>query len=163
MRKYFLLSAVAMLVATNVNAATNVNGNVEIQAKIEHVNQITCSPLNFGTIYIKSNNALSTISLDGSNYTTTGDVVTVQNAIGGYCTDIDKGGTTTFNLIDIETEGGSVYLTGARSSEETGDQEAWVSDIVITDTGDVNGKLWIPENFPAATLEGSFTFVGAYE
>ena len=53
MRKYFLLSAVALLTATNVNAQT-VSGNINLNAEVFYTNEITCAPWNLGTIYLKS-------------------------------------------------------------------------------------------------------------
>ncbi|MBE6450571.1 MAG: hypothetical protein E7016_01245 [Alphaproteobacteria bacterium] len=58
MRKYFLLSAVALLAnitATSVSAGTNTSANVNVVASINHVNEINCSVWNFGNIFVKSN------------------------------------------------------------------------------------------------------------
>ncbi|MBE6450949.1 MAG: DUF4402 domain-containing protein [Alphaproteobacteria bacterium] len=81
MRKYFLLSAVAMLMATNANADA-VLGTFSATAQIERYNEITCTPLNFGTILYAANatdsvaitiDELNDIYINGDNVKQTGE------------------------------------------------------------------------------------------
>ncbi|MBQ8869967.1 MAG: hypothetical protein IJ019_01160 [Alphaproteobacteria bacterium] len=51
MRKYFLLSAAALMIATNANAGTGY-AEVTANATIEYVSQMECSDLSFGKILL---------------------------------------------------------------------------------------------------------------
>jgi len=55
MRKYFLLSAIALLAATNVNATTDY-AEVTARAKIEVANTFECDDVDWGTIVVKAEN-----------------------------------------------------------------------------------------------------------
>ena len=85
MRKYFLLSAIALLAASNTNAATDY-ANIELTAKVEHANTLTCTPLNFGTIVLSSNEAGE---VQFNTYTESagpsGSVLSVTGKSGGTC------------------------------------------------------------------------------
>ncbi|MBE6451182.1 MAG: hypothetical protein E7016_04375 [Alphaproteobacteria bacterium] len=89
MRKYFLLSAVALMVATNVNAATDyATGTLETKANIIHHTKISCDALDFGTIAVPENNGEGTIKLlpeDGGELYTTGDILHLNGAKLGHC------------------------------------------------------------------------------
>ncbi|MBE6451427.1 MAG: hypothetical protein E7016_05635 [Alphaproteobacteria bacterium] len=158
MRKYFLLSAVALMAATNV-MAENYGGTVEVNAKIEKVTKMDCTPLNFGTIYLTNNNAESRVYLDSENGTTfDGDVVRVVDATHATCTNLtnyvyDEEGDTDVNVTTLILPD-RIYLTGA-ISEDVGDP-AYVTDI-NTGFNDVYGTLVIPALMNAGTLTGSFT------
>ena len=56
MRKYFLLSAVALLVATSANATTDY-AEVTAKATIEVATKFSCDNIDYGTIVVKQNNA----------------------------------------------------------------------------------------------------------
>ncbi|MBE6450514.1 MAG: hypothetical protein E7016_00950 [Alphaproteobacteria bacterium] len=61
MRKYFLLSAVALLAATSANAKTDY-AEVTAKATIEVATKYGCDELNLGKIVVKKNNAEFTFS-----------------------------------------------------------------------------------------------------
>ncbi|MBQ2811252.1 MAG: DUF4402 domain-containing protein [Alphaproteobacteria bacterium] len=90
MRKYFLLSAVALLATTTANAGTDY-AEVTAKATIEVAAQGSCSNLNFGTIVVKANNAESTVKItqlhadDTATVTTTGDILSVSDAVASIC------------------------------------------------------------------------------
>jgi len=56
MRKYFLLSAVALLVATSANATTDY-AEVTAKATIEVATKFSCDNIDYGTIVVKQNNS----------------------------------------------------------------------------------------------------------
>ena len=60
MRKYFLLSAVALMAATSANATTDY-AEVTAKATIEVANELNCWDLNWGTIVVKQNNQAFTL------------------------------------------------------------------------------------------------------
>ena len=60
MRKYFLLSAAAMLMSTTANATTDY-AEVTAKATIEVARQFECTDFDFGTIVIKENNPETTV------------------------------------------------------------------------------------------------------
>jgi len=55
MRKYFLLSAVALLATSTANATTDY-AEVTAKATIEVATEFTCDEINWGTIVVKANN-----------------------------------------------------------------------------------------------------------
>ncbi|MBE6450728.1 MAG: hypothetical protein E7016_02055 [Alphaproteobacteria bacterium] len=63
MRKYFLLSAVALLAATSANATTDY-AEVTARATIEVAGKISCTDMNFGTIVVKKDNAESVVDMN---------------------------------------------------------------------------------------------------
>ncbi|MBE6450456.1 MAG: hypothetical protein E7016_00650 [Alphaproteobacteria bacterium] len=86
MRKYFLLSAVALMAATSANAE-NSYGTVEVNADIKYVNNITCSSLELGTIYLDSaseEDGTFSVSIDQA-YNLGGSVVRVDGADASEC------------------------------------------------------------------------------
>ncbi|MBQ8870876.1 MAG: hypothetical protein IJ019_05825 [Alphaproteobacteria bacterium] len=55
MRKYFLLSAAALMMATNVNASSAPEyADVKVSAEVEIAQKIDCTNVDFGTIILKS-------------------------------------------------------------------------------------------------------------
>ncbi|MBE6450485.1 MAG: hypothetical protein E7016_00800 [Alphaproteobacteria bacterium] len=58
MRKYFLLSAVALMAASNVNAQV---GELNVDARVSVADIIECTTLSFGEIVVKLNNQETTI------------------------------------------------------------------------------------------------------
>ncbi|MBE6450399.1 MAG: hypothetical protein E7016_00350 [Alphaproteobacteria bacterium] len=64
MRKYFLLSAVALLAATSANAGTDY-AEVTAKATIQVASKFTCSDLDFGTLVFKQGNEAFNYGIDG--------------------------------------------------------------------------------------------------
>ncbi|MBE6450758.1 MAG: hypothetical protein E7016_02205 [Alphaproteobacteria bacterium] len=64
MRKYFLLSAVALLAATSANATTDY-AEVTARATIEVAGTFSCTDLDFGTLVFKQGNEAFNYGVDG--------------------------------------------------------------------------------------------------
>ena len=96
MRKYFLISDVALITETNVNASEPITGSMKVNVDIKNVTQLSCSDLNFGTVYLKANNQASTVKTDG---TVTGDVIQTVGAESAECEGIQG---LYYNLADLE-------------------------------------------------------------
>ena len=152
MGKYFLLSAVALLAANNANA-DNSSITVEAHAKIEHVSEITCSPLDFGTIYLKKNNVESIVHL---NDTPEGDVVHVSGNSPSRCEGIEDGATIIgFN---DDSEGVYCYADAFNPDEEA----LCIRNIRMNFEDYIFADLYIPANFPEATFDTTIQFTIAY-
>ena len=159
MRKYFLLSAVALMISGTANATTDY-AEVTAKATIEVANQIECTDLNFGTIVVKQSNKSSQIEI-------------CENA------DDDLSSTLDINGDDILSVTGysPAHCVGAYhpSSEsglnplsyttvitnENGDKLT-VSDLFQVDEEFICGKLTIPANVKAGEYTGSFTVSVTY-
>ena len=85
MRKYFLISAVALLTATNVNAATE-SADVTVTGEVILTTKVSCTDLNFGTIYF-DNTSEGYVTVGSSEYdiTTSGGAVKVVGAEPAMC------------------------------------------------------------------------------
>ncbi|MBE6451575.1 MAG: hypothetical protein E7016_06395 [Alphaproteobacteria bacterium] len=144
MRKYFLLSAVALMMATNVNAndsavLVDVTGEIIIPTTIE------CGTMNFGKIYLKPNNVESTVRLlpttSSDNVSAYGDVITVQGASGAECI---LSGINSDDYTVVYPE--KVNLDGVEGGEP-GDEQAYVSGICYDNAYEMMvGTLNIPSN-----------------
>jgi len=93
MRKYFLLSAVALMAATSANATTDY-AEVTAKATIEVANTVSCTDLDFGTIVVKSGNKDSSVIADGYLYGNdslrfTGDILSVSGKGYSECNFIE--------------------------------------------------------------------------
>ncbi|MBQ2810574.1 MAG: DUF4402 domain-containing protein [Alphaproteobacteria bacterium] len=155
MRKYFLLG-VALLVANNAFATTDY-AEVTAKATIQIANKIECTgDLDFGTIVMKANNSASTVSIDISEYHSTGDVLSVVDINSPDCIFGDDG----VNYVNIEESDlpTSVTLTGEQSGKTVS-----VTDFEIYDGTGLNATLNIPANVTADTYVGTFTLAVAYE
>ncbi|MBE6450504.1 MAG: hypothetical protein E7016_00895 [Alphaproteobacteria bacterium] len=154
MRKYFLLSVVTLLSATNVMAEA-LNSSVQVNAKVEYVTDMTCTPLNFGTIYLKSGNSESTLDLYGM--TTTGNIVEVDGASIGQCNFnpvYDEDGepdTPNYMLSGVDSDMGSVILHSG--AEDT----IYIDNIRVHGDGKIYAKLTIEGDVPAQSYSGSFS------
>ncbi|MBE6450687.1 MAG: hypothetical protein E7016_01840 [Alphaproteobacteria bacterium] len=159
MRKYFLLSAVALMISGTANA-DNASLTAEVYAKIEHVNQITCSPLDFGTIYLKKNNAESVLS--ASDFTPSGDIISVFGGSAGYCSGISS--EDGVNIVGwgrtegMDDQSGKFYFLTGNSDEEY----AYIDNISINSDGYIWADLHIPANFPTATLDTTISLTVTY-
>ncbi|MBQ8870269.1 MAG: hypothetical protein IJ019_02705 [Alphaproteobacteria bacterium] len=156
MRKYFLLSAVAFLSASNV-MADNLSSTVEVSAKIEYVTDMTCTPLNFGTIYLKSGNNVSTVDLN--SFDTTGNIVNVSGASIGKCNfnpvydDEGDVGVPNYTLPGYDEYDHNVILySGA-------EEMLYVNNIRVLGDGSIYATLNIQGDVPANTYTGSFSIM----
>ncbi|MBQ8870779.1 MAG: DUF4402 domain-containing protein [Alphaproteobacteria bacterium] len=158
MRKYFLLSAVVMLVATNANA-TSESATFQAKAQVNMVNYVTCSDLDFGTIYLKTDNEPSTLTIPamGSGLIEkTGDITTYTGGEAAECTF-----SSTFNTID---ENWSIITDDYLQLDggEGDDMHATITDMTVYfDTNQkarIGGTLNIPRGFSGGTLTGTYTF-----
>ena len=142
MRKYFLISAVALL-ATSTAFATTDYAEVTAKATIEVATELDCGSINFGTIVVKQNNAASTVTVgmaDDDSYTTTGDVISVSG---------QNSGTTCW------TTAGNFPTSVTISDENSNTMQI---DIKMNSSYNIlGGTLHIPGNVNAGTYEGSFT------
>jgi len=160
MRKYFLTCAVAMLAATNANALSE-SGTFQAKAQVNVVNHVTCSDMDFGTIYLKAGNARSTIYMDAAeNIEITGDITSYTGQKPAKCTL-----TGTFDFEDMAYNliiDDKLELTGGTGSEEDFfDMPAWIDSLSTDVEGNeiaIGGVLNIPANFTGGTLTGTFTF-----
>ncbi|MBQ2810653.1 MAG: DUF4402 domain-containing protein [Alphaproteobacteria bacterium] len=181
MRKYFLLSAVALLSANTVIAAEQGEiANMQVTANVSVVSEVNCSALNFGDIYIRANNMPSSVTVeayydDASGYGRSrfdGDVTGVNHAQGGRCELLGMYEGYTLSYPD------HITLTGGLGgpSDEPDSVNAYVSNIQVNKSGehnygdedlgtngrgdivDVGGTLNIPENFSGGELTGTITF-----
>ena len=120
MRKYFLLSAVALLATSTANATTDY-AEVTAKATIEVAGTFTCDPIDYGTIVVKQGNEEFTIYQSGES--SSNDLISISGVSGGYCelsTDgvfmedkelddvvLKNENGDTITLIDLWMEGGS--------------------------------------------------------
>ena len=142
MRKYFLLSAVALL-ATSTAFATTDYAEVTAKATIEVATKLDCGSINFGTIVVKQDNEPSTVTVgmyDDDSYTTTGDVLSVSGQNGGTNCWTTAGNFPTSVTISDENSNTMQIDIKMNSSYNT-----------------LGGTLHIPGNVNAGTYEGSFT------
>ncbi|MBQ2810623.1 MAG: hypothetical protein IJF12_00460 [Alphaproteobacteria bacterium] len=95
MRKYFLLSAAAILAANTANAATaGGTSTVQVSAEVTPVSTVSCTELKFGNILLKS---------DWTSF-----IINTENGCGAQCgTDVldvvgYENATCTFPNVDVE-------------------------------------------------------------
>ncbi|MBQ2810689.1 MAG: DUF4402 domain-containing protein [Alphaproteobacteria bacterium] len=161
MRKYFLLSAVALMSASNVMAASE-SGTFQAKAQVNIVNHVTCSDMDFGTIYLKAGNARSTIYMDAAeNIEITGDITSYTGQKPAKCTL-----TGTFDFEDMAYNliiDDKLELTGGTGDDYDGmdGYPAWIDSVSTDVEGNeitIGGTLNIPAKFTGGTLTGTFTF-----
>ncbi|MBE6450474.1 MAG: hypothetical protein E7016_00740 [Alphaproteobacteria bacterium] len=160
MRKYFLLSAVAILITTTANAASDVTGNIGVNATIKHIQELNCSEFNLGTIYIKTNGQPSTVTTSGA---VTGAAVFAEGGTDAECT----GDFSSLSNIDSEqrAEFGPVIGEG----EDAAQLEFYIDEDSIYELGaggegvSIGGMLHIPANYPAGSYEGTYTLYATAE
>ena len=154
MRKYFLLTAAALLAASTANATTDY-AEVTARAKIEVANQHTCSNLDFGTIVVKKDNpeiTLYTMMNSGSgvniSYDNRGDVISISGDTPLTCN------------WDASQQPDGDGDTHAELTNANGDK---MDLIIYWGGGSTEARLIIPANVKAGVYEGSFTFTMVYE
>ncbi|MBE6451270.1 MAG: DUF4402 domain-containing protein [Alphaproteobacteria bacterium] len=152
MRKYFLLSAVALLAATNVNATYQAQDELVVNAEVAYAVDLNCSALDFGKIIMKVNPTQdSTVTIFDGVDGFTGDILDVQGGNQATC-DSDKMNSTIGTAEDT-----SVVL----SHESTADKLS----ATITQTYDnwFGGTLTIPAGSPSGKYTGTTTVTVTFE
>ena len=121
MRKYFLLSAVAALVASTANATTDY-AEVTARAEIQVANESTCDDIDFGTIVVKDENDDFTIGYSGITGNGKSDVISVGEYTKYiYCTNMGDSANIEEETIILKNKTGdemSLRLIGGRPSDE---------------------------------------------
>ncbi|MBE6451503.1 MAG: hypothetical protein E7016_06035 [Alphaproteobacteria bacterium] len=144
MRKYFLLSAVALMAASTANATEGAS-NLTASATIITPTDVMCTPIDFGTLYFKTTNSVGSRSEFEINST---GLITQEYNDGYYrlygnsaqgtpgtCTGLPEGAT--FEAYD------AIYFDEAKQ-------------IYISDVNYANGKLTCRFFIePDAVLDGS--------
>ena len=154
MRKYFLLSALALMTATNVNAAEGA-ATIQVEAKLIEPTIIDCTALNFGTLKVKrgSVDATFTMSTAGEisvNNNSDWVLIQSQGAQAGNCT---------LNETPITMAGfasGKAYLN---------DEETIYADMFEIENGVLTARLTILHDaeITGEQLRGSTTILFTYE
>ena len=144
MRKYFLLSAAALLAASAANATTDY-AEVTARATIEVAGTFSCSNMDFGTIVVKQNNEISVVSLPSQSFLQTtkiGDIISVSDSTSSIC-------DTNENISVPPT----VTLSNGTDT---------LSSTVFSSANIIYGSLSIPANVKAGEYTGSFTATITY-
>ena len=160
MRKYFLLSAVALLTATNANATTDY-AEVTAKATIEVANQMECSDWDLGTIVIKSNNPTTTITTDTITLDYDSDIIlSISNGTNSYslvCYVSDYTGNYSNITVGVPN---AIKLTGKTNGDQI------IINNITSDAHDdasggielaINGTFNIPASVKADDYESVFT------
>ncbi|MBE6451756.1 MAG: hypothetical protein E7016_07340 [Alphaproteobacteria bacterium] len=161
MRKYFLLSAVALMAASTANATTEY-AEVTARATIEVAGSLDCSDMDFGTIVVKQNNVASKVwsELNGDFPDTqySGDVLSISDASTCRCN------RSSYQQNIYESDATSaITLKGTKDPSKTIE----VSNIHTVRGGsagfNVFADLDIPPSVAADTYTGTFTVSTVYE
>ncbi|MBE6450481.1 MAG: hypothetical protein E7016_00775 [Alphaproteobacteria bacterium] len=159
MRKYFLLSAAALLAATSANATTDY-AEVTAKATIEVAGTFECDDMDWGTIVVKQGN--SDIEIDGeipiqefvSSYD---DLISVSGKSYTCCTASD--GNT---LWDEEIDINDFVLTNSSGDTMSASAYGAVGDQCGSGRGIISSTLRIPAEVKAGEYTGSFTVTYTY-
>ncbi|MBE6451719.1 MAG: hypothetical protein E7016_07155 [Alphaproteobacteria bacterium] len=155
MRKYFLLSAVALLATSTANATTDY-AEVTAKATIEVANQLECVSTSIGWgIVVKQNNDDIVITNDTS---ASSDLISLTSGNPG---DTNEGTTfcsmtenDTFSLPDsVPLKNGDKVITFTPKAEF--DEMGW-------EGARIYGDLFIPANITAGDYIGTFTITKTY-
>jgi len=145
MRKYFLLSAVAMLMTTTANATTDY-AEVTAKATIEVANTMSCDNIDWGTIVVKQNNG--EINIDDSCEADSDDLISISASdCRSQCRANSSFETTGFDDVTLKNENGNTIT---------------LTNIDLADDGTLYSYLNIPANVKAGTYTGSFTVTVTY-
>ncbi|MBE6450510.1 MAG: hypothetical protein E7016_00930 [Alphaproteobacteria bacterium] len=150
MRKYFLISAVALLATSTANATTDY-AEVTAKATIEVAGSLNCDDMDFGTIVVKQNNKAATIRLHLTNdfdprvSYDSDDILSVADINPANCD----------NIVDRNLPT-AIPLTNGSGAKML------VTDFDIMDDAVICGTLNIPANVKAGEYTGSFTATTTY-
>ncbi|MBE6451244.1 MAG: hypothetical protein E7016_04700 [Alphaproteobacteria bacterium] len=157
MRKYFLLSAVALLATSTANATTEY-AVIEASANIEYVTEITCTDMDFGTIYLKSRDKEIILVGDGSFLREENEGTNVVN-VTGYSPAHCQIGDSSF---DDESDGYSVNVLSSHLDNDD-DSDAHLSFGIRNVFGDsIIPHLTIPANAPSGHYSGAMYVMFTY-
>ncbi|MBE6451678.1 MAG: DUF4402 domain-containing protein [Alphaproteobacteria bacterium] len=155
MRKYFLISAVALL-ATSTAFATTDYAEVTAKATIEVAGTFECSDLNFGKIVVKQKNKDITLALYDTEFEHEG-IISWTGSDYAHCNNISPdpslSGETGANVPETITLKGS---TSNATLTLKPDISYELQELMV------GGWLTIPENVTADTYIGSFTLTYTY-
>ena len=155
MRKYFLLSAVALMAATTANAETNY-AEVTASAEVELASSFSCGDLHFGKLVIKKINEESYITFDGPDgYYSYGDILSdgADTGFNSGCSEIDNYDTANITIPDVELTADGVDTKLTLSELNVGEYDEERGHHYIS------GKLNIPANVKAGYYSNSFTIM----
>ena len=150
MRKYFLLSAVAALVASTANATTDY-AEVTARATIQVAGTVNCTDMDFGTIVVKSGRADDTVvsisAFDNEITFDTAHVLSVTGASRGECYPTSND-----------------YVMKSSSSTVLTNQNGDTLSLVIEsdDFESFGGSLTIPADVNPGTYTGLYTVTYTY-
>ena len=155
MRKYFLLSAVALLAASTANAETEY-AEVTVKATLVDANQFSCSDMDFGIIVLKSGAMIaSTVTLQNTGEPiTTGKILSVSGTNTPLC-EHARGEQVEVNFPE------SLTLT----SIHTGEEMTVTNFEKVNDNGyefNIIATLNIPETYADDEYIGTFTLTSTY-
>ncbi|MBQ8870957.1 MAG: DUF4402 domain-containing protein [Alphaproteobacteria bacterium] len=162
MRKYFLLSAVAMLATSTANATTDF-AEMTARATIEYANVFEFTDLNFGTITLATDKYDIELPLsctgDVEYYPSDGAVVNVTGAdaarlkVTSKVPNIDNLILPSDGDVELLGDNGTIVLKNVHKCAESDDG----SDLSIGAT------ILIPASTPAGTYVNSFVIMATYE
>ena len=147
MRKYFLLSAVALLTATSANAATDY-AEVTAKATIEVASTLECEDIDFGTIVVKQNNEASTIQLIDAEPIITGNgVISTTAGRAAICELFRDASSNLPDSVTLTNENGKTII---------------VDNLINFDDTGLMATLNIPDKVSTGTYTGTFTLAYTY-
>jgi len=145
MRKYFLLSAVALLATSTANAKTDYAGD-NARATIEVAGDLNCEDIDWGTIVVKRQNEAFTI--DSSGKTNSSDLISISGRGDAECMGAEW---------DVYTFSS---VTDTKLTNENGDEITLTN--ITHDTAFVKANLNIPAHVQPGEYTGSFTVTQTY-
>ncbi|MBQ2811507.1 MAG: hypothetical protein IJF12_04990 [Alphaproteobacteria bacterium] len=144
MRKYFLLSAVALMAATSANATTDY-AEVTAKATIEVAGTFSCPEIDWGTFVVKQGNRefwVNTYVAASGGYDQ--DMISHSGSEGHIeCSQQFTDGNSEIHFPDVELEnknGDIIHLTH-----------------IIAGSNMIDTKIIIPQDVKAGEYTGSFT------
>ncbi|MBE6451381.1 MAG: hypothetical protein E7016_05400 [Alphaproteobacteria bacterium] len=145
MRKYFLLSAVALLSISTANATTDY-AEVTARATIEVAGTFECDDIDFGTIVVKQNNGGMVV----------GDPL-IEGTIGSASPDFISATGSPYSFCTVLPQDTQEYRTLLKNSN--GDS---LSLVTMVDNSSVYSELTIPAKVKAGEYTGAFTVTVTY-
>ena len=143
MRKYFLISAVALMAATSANATTDY-AEVTAKATIEVANTFTCPNLDWGTIVVKQqNDDIIIVSESGSD---SDDLISYSGT-----------GKTECNIDVMNDYGETISLKNS-----SGDTINILIQSEYSESPSLISTITIPANVKAGEYTGLFTVTKTY-
>ncbi|MBE6451768.1 MAG: DUF4402 domain-containing protein [Alphaproteobacteria bacterium] len=156
MKKYFLISAVAILAATNVNAAQYQGyATLTAGAEIKRANEITCTVLNFGTIIVKEDEYGEVYWNSDETIGYSGGVVSVDGAELAECS-VPMGDDYTLTLDQSTLQFDEILVCSE-------DEKCLLAEIeAVGVDGKIGGFLHIDSDTPAGSYVGNVTVTTIY-